>query len=438
MTKVALETVDAVRRRLAVEIPAGDVTAEIDRAYDQLRRKARVPGFRQGRAPRSVLERMFGDQVRADVFGRLVSESYAEAVREQRIEPVGQPEIVTEHAEPGAALRYSATVEVRPDVVASGYTGLAAERPLRPTTDVDVDQFVEGLRQEQARLVPIEDRRVAQRGDVATIDYEARSGGKLVGRGERRLVTVGGEPTDGPGAHLDGVEIGASASFDVDYPAEHSNPELAGQRVSFQAVITALGSRQVPALDDAFAKQVADLENFDALRARVREQLEAAARRDAESSLRSALIARLVTSHEFDVPHAMVERRTEALVEEVLDGLGPRRPPASREDEVRVRLRAELEARAREQVKAGLVLDAIAAQEHLEVDDDEIEARIDRLAEAAGKARERVRALYQDDAARALLRGRLLQERAIELVVERAAITDVEPASGVAGVAGNG
>jgi trigger factor len=438
MTKVALETVDAVRRRLAVEIPAGDVTAEIDRAYDQLRRKARVPGFRQGRAPRSVLERMFGDQVRADVFGRLVSESYAEAVREQQIEPVGQPEIVTEHAEPGSSLRYSATVEVRPDVVVSGYTGLAAERPLRPTSDADVDQFVEGLRQERARLVPIEDRRAARRGDVATIDYQARIGGKMIGRGERRLVTVGGEPTDGPGAHLEGVEIGVPTAFDIDYPAEHSNPELAGQRVSFTAVITALASREVPALDDAFAKQVADLEHLDALRARVRDQLEAAARRDAESSVRSALIARLVTSHEFDVPHAMVARRAEALVEEVLDGLGPRRPPASREEEVRARLRAELEERAREQVKAGLVLEAIAAQEHLKVDDGELDARIDRLAEAAGKARERVRALYQDDAARALLRGRLLQERAIELIVERAAITDVEPASGVAGVAGNG
>jgi trigger factor len=438
MTKVALETVDAVRRRLAIEIPAGAVTAEIDRAYDQLRRNARVPGFRQGHAPRSVLERMFGDQVRADVFGRLVSESYAEAVREQRIEPVGQPEIVTEHAEPGAPLRYSATVEVRPEVVASGYTGLAAERPLRTITDADVAQFIEGLRQEQARLLPIEDRHVAQRGDVATIDYEARIGGKVVGRGERRLVTVGGEPTDGPGAHLDGAEIGAPTSFEVEYPAEHSNPELAGQRVSFRAVIAALGSRVVPGLDDAFAQQVADIENLDALRARVRQELEATARREAESSVRSALVARLVTSHDFDLPQAMVERRTEALVEEVLDGLGPRRPPASREDEVRARLRTDLEKRARQQVKAGLVLEAIAAQEHLEIGDAELDARIDRLAEAAGKARERVRALYQDDAARALLRGRLLQERAIELVVERAAITDVEPASGVAGVAGNG
>lgn len=437
MTKVALETVDAVRRRLAVEIPAGDVTAEIDRAYDQLRRKARVPGFRQGHAPRAVLERMFGDQVRADVFGKLVSESYAEALRDQQIDPVGQPQIVTERAELGAPLRYSATVEVRPSVVATGYTGLAVERPVRPVTDADVDAVIERLRQEQAGLDPVE-RRVARRGDIATVNYEARIGTKVVGRGERRLIEVGGEPNEGPGAHLEGVELDAPTSFDISYPAEHSNPELAGQTVTFRVVVTALAVREVPELDDAFAARVADGATVADLRARIREQLVAAAQRDADSSVRAGLIARLVTSHTFDVPQAMVERRTEALVEEVMESLGPRRPPASREDEMRAHLRAELGERARDQVKAGLVLEAIAAQEHLVIDDAELDARIDRLAEAAGKAKERVHALYHDAAARQTLRGRLLQERAIELVVERATIADVEQPSGVAGVSGNG
>jgi len=438
MTKVALETVDAVRRRLAVEIPAGDVTAEIDRAYDQLRRKARVPGFRQGRAPRPVLERMFGDQVRADVFGRLVSESYAEALREQKIDPVSDPEIVTERAEPGAPLRYSATVEVRPAVVAAGYTGLAAERPLRAVAGADVDRFIDGLRQNEARLVPISERTTARVGDIATIDYEARIGTRVVGRGERRLVEVAREPAEGPGAHFDEVAVGTPTTFDIDYPADHANSELAGQRVSFRTVVTALATREVPPLDEAFAKSAANCDSVDELRDRVHEQLERSAQRDADSRVRAALVARLVTSHDFDVPQAMVERRTEKLVEEVLDGLGPRRPPASREDAVRAQLREELGSRARDQVKAGLVLEAIADQEHLAVDDAELDARIDRLAESAGKARERVRALYQDAAARANLRGRLLQERALELVAQRAAITDVEEASGVAGVPGNG
>jgi trigger factor len=438
MTKVALETVDAVRRRLAVEVPAGEVAAEIDRAYDHLRRTARVPGFRQGHAPRAVLERLFGDRVRADVFGRLVSESYAEALRERQIEPVGQPEIVTERAEPGEPLRYSATVEVRPTVVASGYTGLAVERPLQAIGEEEVDQFIESIRQERSRLLPIAERRTAHRGDVATVDYTAHIGPRQVGQGKNRLVEVGGQPTAGPGAHLEGAEIGTPVNFDIEYPADHANPELAGQRVAFRVVVSALAAREVPAVDDAFAKDVADCDSVEALRRRVREQLVAAARREADTRVRAALIDRLVTSHDFDVPQAMVERRTEVLVEEVLDGLGQRRPPASREAEARTQLRAELRDRARDQVKAALVLEAVADQEHLSVDDDALDARIDALAQAAGKARERVRALYQDPTARATLRGRLLQERAIELVIERAAITDVERPSGVAGVSGNG
>jgi len=444
MTKVALETVDAVRRRLTVEVPAGAVSAEIDHAYDHLRRKARVPGFRQGRAPRSVLERLFGDQVRADVYSRLVSESYAEALREQRLDPVSQPDIVTERAEPGEPLRYSATVEVRPSIVASGYSRLAVERPMHAITDDDVERFLERLRLQHAVLVPIADRRVARRGDIATVDYEARIGDRLVGRGEQRMVEVGGEPTDGPGAHLDGVELGVPVQVEVDYPADHANRDLAGQRVSLRVTASALADRELPPLDDALAKRVAECESVVELRQRVREQLIAAAHREADDHVRGALIARLVSSHDFEVPQAMVERRTDTLIEEVLDGMGARRPPASRESDVRSPLRGELQAQAREQVKAGLVLEAIAAQEHLAVDDDELGARIDQLAAAAGKARERVRALYQDSGARAGLRNRLLQERALELVIERAAITDVDPsarsgaASGVAGVTGNG
>lgn len=438
MTKVELEAVDAVRRRLAVEIPADDVTAELERAYEQLRRRARVPGFRPGRAPRAVLEKMFGDQVRADVFGRLVQDSYADAVREQNLQPVSSPEIVTERAEPGAPLRYSATVEVRPAVVATNYARLAVERPVHTVTDADVDQFLAGLRERAATLVTITDRDIAAPGDIATVDYEARVDERLVGKGDQRLVEIGGEPADGPGAKLEGAQVGTPVAFTVSYPADHQNADLAGQTARFSATVRALARRDLPELDDAFAAAHTDCETLEVLRARVREQLEANSRREAEAAVRTALVGQLVAAHDFEVPQAMVERRAELLVEDILDSLGPRRPPASREADFRAHLRHEVQEQARAQVKAALLLESIAEQEHLAVEDAALEAHIDRLAESAGKARERVRALYQDAGARAGLRGRLLQERALDLVVERAAITDVERPSGVAGVPGNG
>jgi trigger factor len=438
MTKVALESVDAVRRRLAVEIPAAEVTAQIERAYAQLKQRARVPGFRQGRAPRSVLEKMFGDQVRADVFGRLVQDSYADAVREQNLQPVSSPEIITEHAEPGAPLRYSATVEVRPTVTASGYAGLAVERPVHAITDSDVDHFLTGLRERHATLVSISDRHEAQAGDIATINYEARVDGAVVGKGDQRLVEVGGRPEEGPGAHLAGALLGVPVHFEISYPAEHQNPDLAGKTVQFVATVTALARRDVPALDEAFAKTHGDVDTVEALRDLVKQQLDVAAQRDAAGAVRSALVTQLVAAHEFDVPQSMIDRRAELLADEVLEGLGPRRPPASREAEFRARLLRDLQEQARNQVKATLLLESIAEQERIVVDEATIDAHIDRLAETAGKARERVRALYQDPGARAGLRSRLLQDRALDLLVERANITDVERPSGVAGVPGNG
>ena len=179
--KVDVETVDSVRRRLAVEVPAEEVSAEIEKAYVQLARGAKVRGFRPGRVPRPVIERLFGDRVRAEVFEKLIQQSYAEVVEEQRIAAVGRPEIVTEQARPGEVLRYSATVEVKPEIVVEHYAGLDVERPLAPVADAEVDAFLERLRQSSAQLRPIVERTTVESGDVVTVDYEGRVDGRARG-----------------------------------------------------------------------------------------------------------------------------------------------------------------------------------------------------------------------------------------------------------------
>lgn len=428
-----MEAVDAVRRRLAVEVPAGEVAAEIENAYAQLRRSARVKGFRPGRAPRSVLERSFGDQVRADVFGKLIQSSYLEALEAQHIAPVSQPEIVTEQAEPGGPLRYSATVEVKPEVVVSGYAGLDAERPLRPVAEADIDEFLARLRDSLAQLRPLTDRAEAQVGDVALVDYEARADQRLIGRGENRLVEVGaGTGPDALGTHLVGVAVGSACRFEVDYPADHPNRDVAGRHVVITAQVKNLALKEVPTLDDDFAKDHGECATLAELRERVRGRLAAEAAHEADRAVRGALMQQLVQAHEVQAPHAMVDRRVESLVDDFLDRLGQRQPPASQVAELRARLRSDLEPRAREQIKAELILEALARQERLDIPDADIDGEIERFAERAGNASERVRALYQDPAARDGLRAQLLQERALDLVVARANIRTVERKSSVA------
>lgn len=435
MTKVALEAVDAVRRRLAVEISAGEVAAEIDRAYEQLRRTACVPGFRLGRAPRSVLDRQFGKRVRAEVVGRLVAESYAAAIRDHRLDPVSRPEIVTEHAKPGAPLRYSATIEVRPSIVVGGYMGMELKRPRRIVRDVDVDNFIVALRERQAELVSIADRRVARRGDIARVDFEAKIAGRRIGSGRGRLIEVGGE--SGLGSCLEGAEIGVGNAFAIPYREGGSLNNLAGQTVLFQVTVLSLLSKKLPLLDDEFATRVG-FESMAALRVRVHERLTHAAERDAENALRSTLIERLIAAHTFEVPNAMVERRIDALVQEGIGHSATHHTSTGRDADARAGLYVELERRARSDVKAALVLQAIAEQEALTVSDAEVDARVNELVKEGGKEWERVRTAYADPEARQALRDQLLQEQAVEFIRARASVTDVPVSSGVAGASGNG
>ncbi len=439
MANVQVETVDSVRRRLVIEIPAEAVTTELDQAFGELRRTASVPGFRRGRVPRAVLERMAGDRLRAEVLERLVQDSFVEALRDQDIEPVGHPEIKTESAaQSGQPLRYSATVEVKPEVQVGKYDGLAVERPLRVIGDDDVEGYLEQARQSASRVEPIVDRTVARADDVATVDYEARTDERLIGKGDDRLVKVGGDDPLEMGPHLTGVDVGSTTEFTVEYPEEFPTAELAGKTVSFKATVKSLGKREVPPLDDDFAKAYGGFEDLAQMRTRVREELEAESVRAADGAARSTAIEALLRENEFEVPQAMVDRRSEGLVNEFLSSMGQRRPPASQEREVRDRLVVEMEPRARQQVRANLLLEAIARAEGLEVSEDEIAAEIDQHVSHAGPSGEQLRSLYSDPSTRIGLRLQMLRERALDRVIEKANVRTVEEKSSVAGTPGNG
>ena len=289
-----------------------------------------------------------GDQVRAEVFGKLVQTSFREALREKNIEPIGEPEIVTERAEPGAALRYSVTLEVKPTVQASGYAGLEAARPLRRVDDTDIDRVLQNLRESLAQLHPITDRTRAQPEDMATIDYVVRSGARIVAHGDNQLRPVGtSEPGDPLGAHLDGMEVGSTREFTGEVPSEMAEQEGAERTLAYRVTLKALARKELPPLDDEFAKDHGDCDTLDELRRRIRTQLEAAAVADADGAVRGTLLDQLVRQHDFEVPRAMIDQRAESLLEELFERMGPRRPGPEREAALRAQLRQEVEERAR-------------------------------------------------------------------------------------------
>ena len=429
MRKVEVETVDSVRRRLKIEVPEAEVAAEMEGAYSDLRRKAKVPGFRPGRAPRSVLERMFGEQVRADVLGKLIEDSFVAALQERNIAAIGQPQITTESADAGGPLRYSAVVEIKPEVIAAGYTGLQVERPVHRVEETHIDQFLGQLQESLAQLHPVTDRAQAQRGDVATVDFDIRAGDNTLQHVTDHLVEVV-EPSgsENIGAHIEGSEVGTTVTYEVDFPADHPNQRIAGKRAGFEVKLKGLAIKELPALDDDFAKDHGECGSLAELRQKVRERLEAAASRQTERTVRARVLNELVRTHELEVPDTMVERRTEMMVDDILENLGPRRPPVSQEPAARAHLRNECRDQARDHIKAMLILEAIARQEHIEVSDEDLDAQIESLALQVGpEMREHVLAMYKDAERRAGLRFQIVQDRALDLVAQRANLRDVEP-----------
>ena len=417
--KITLEELGPSRKRLQIEIGAPTVQAEVDRAFALVGRQARLPGFRPGKAPRQVLERMFGDQVRREVLGRLVEESFHHAVHEHQLAIVGTPEIDADVLTPGEALRYSATVDVRPAIVLNDLSGFEARKPAAVVTDDDVARVIESLRESVAQLRPITDRQSVEAGDVVSLNLSSRIEGGEPSRREGVLLEAGGGSF--PLAlerQIVGQHRGAGLSLKVPYPEDYANPSLAGKSVDFEVEIVDLRAKELPPLDDDFARDHGRSETLDALRARVRADLQRQADERADGAVREAILDQLIARHPFEVPASLVDRRAEAL----LASLDIRLPEGTEQEPALGRLREQLKPRAEREVRADLLLDAIAEQEGLTPDDDAVTKEIESFAASEAQSPERVRALYERPEARSALKVRLGRRRALERLVSTARI----------------
>jgi trigger factor len=419
--KVSVEVLDGLKTRLDIEVAAETVSANIERAFHDLGHRVRIRGFRQGKVPRAVLERLYGQQVRNDVVERLVHQAYAAAIAAHKVPAVANPEIVVEPLGDPAVLRFSATVEVCPEVSVGDYENIEVERPTVKVEDDDVERVLARLVDGATRVHPVTDRTTVQRGDIVTLNIGAAIDGRAVPELTRRDVRVEAGAASFPGAleaQLEGLACGAPADIDVQYPSDFENSMLAGKHVSFTVAITGLGRKEVPALDDEFARSQGDYPDLAALRGAIRERLRQDGEQRAEAAVRDGVLGVLIERHPFDAPDAMVERRCDAM----LESLSIQLPPGADRQKAFGTLRQELRPRAVRDVKAAILLDALAAKQALSVSDEDLAARIDRIADSANESRDRVRSLYRTEDRREALRAQMLRDSALSLLVERSRI----------------
>ena len=428
-TKMKVEFADVTEtcKRLTVEIPSDRVDAEFDRITARLARSAKVPGFRPGKVPLTVVRQRFKDDILHDIARSLVPQALDEALDERTLDPIDTPDVRDIVVAPGQPLTFTATFETVPAFDPGDYRGIPLRRPAVAIEDTSVDAALERLRQRAARFEPVEGRPLAAT-DWATVDLEREvlTGTNKGPRDRHTDATIElGATANPPGfdAHLVGLEPGSTATFTITYPAEFGITEMAGAEVAYVVALKAVKRRIVPELDDEFAKDLGSFETLADLRDRVRQDIEHEAQHETDRQVRSALLANLAQRVPFTVPGVLVEHELDRRVEELARQLVEQRvdPRAAGIDWNEFR-NAQREA-ASNTVKATIVLDEVARRDQVAVSDEDLDAEVGRFAERSGRAVAAVRAQLEQDNGLGRLRNGLRRERTMDFLLANASIT---------------
>jgi len=433
--KTEFVDVNETRKNLVVEIESTVVDAEIDKVSRDYSKAARIPGFRPGKVPAKVVRQRFRDQILHDVAHGLIPRAVDEALRERGVEPVDTPDIKDVVVEEGQPLKFTATFDTVPPIEPGDYASLSIRRASMAVEDAAVEQALDGLRERSARYEPVEHRGV-ERGDSVLMDLVRTASGDQSGEDpteyhhgpksdnhQNVTVDIGGTANP-PGfdEQLAGLTPGAEKSFDVTYPGDYAIKELAGTTVKYDVTVKAIRKRIVPELDDEFAKDLGDFPSLDALRTRVRGDLEHEAKHESDRELRSSLMKQLAGRVTFEVPQALLEREIDRRVEEFVRRLidqqiDPMKTNINWED-----FRERQKEAAAEAVRGALVLDEVSRREQIAIAHEEIEAEIAKYAERTGRTPAAVRARLEKEGGIGRLYSGLRRERAIDFLLSRATI----------------
>lgn len=435
-------------REISIEIPSDAVSGELDTFVTRYQKMARVPGFRRGKTPASLVRRRFADELKQEVVESLVPKYFREEVQKQGFSPISQPRIVDFHFEEGEPLRFKAVFEIMPEIQVAPYDDLKSEKHDIAVAQDEVERELQSLREHQASYNSVEEDRGLQDGDFAQASFT----GTPVEEQESALVDPAGnpvssgtepaKPTDAKPVHMDdvlidiggtntvrefsehlrGAKAGEERTFTIQYPENFEDKRLAGKTLEYKVQIKGIKTKQVPELNDDFAKELGNFKNVDELRTRIREQLESQKRHEIEHTAKDKLVEELVNRNNFPVPESLVEQQVSSRLERGFRALAAQ---GMRSEDIRKmdfgRLRAAQRDAAVREVKASLILEKIADKEKIETSDAELEAEVERFAQQSRQPVESVRKKLTDEGALARMRERIRNEKTLDFLYQRSA-----------------
>jgi len=425
--KVELTNKETNVVQLKVELPPEQVAEAIDRAYLKMRKDFSLPGFRKGRVPRNILEKRFGIEIFYEEAANIMLQtSYPQALEEKNIEPVARPEIEIEQMESEKPFIYTATVTVKPQVTLGEYKGLNISVQTEEVSAEDVEGELKYLQNSRARLIALEgEDAVAAEQDQVIIDFVGRVDGKEFKGGSATnfpLVLGSGSFVPGFEEQLLGARPGDRITVKVSMPAEYHNEELAGKEVEFDVTVNEVKRKELPALDDDFAREVGDFDTLEELRASIRERLEDRARLAAEQQLREKVLQAVRDNIVVDIPAVMVDNEVEVMLRQMESRFA--RQGLKLEDYLSYSgktlddIKEEMRPEAENNIKTELMLDTVAEVENISVEPQELDAELDRLAQAYGQPKDKVRAALEEGGQLRGIEQVILHSKTIDFLVE--------------------
>ena len=419
---------DGLKREISVEVPAAEVARETDALVQKYQKVARIPGFRQGRVPASIIKQRFAEDLKSDVVEKLVPRYFHREAEKLGMTPVSQPRVTDLHIHDGEPLRFKASFEVLPEIKVEGYKKLRADKPEITVTDEDVEHSLNDIREQHATFSALEGRALAD-GDFAQASLDGHAKDEDPGGDAKPvhmdevLIEIGGKNTMPEFTqHLRGASAGDERTFDVNYPEDTPDKRLAGRKFAYTVKVHSLKQKSMPELNDEFAKELCEFTTLDAVRQQIRENMEAEKRHAAEHAAKDKLVAELVKRNDFEVPESLVDHQIDLRLERGLRALAAQ--GMKMEDLKKMdmpRLRAGQREQSLQDVKSALLLDRIAELEKIGVSDEELDKEIEGLANQSKQSVEAVRARLTQEGGLDRIRSRIRSEKTLNFLYHQSA-----------------
>jgi len=430
--QVTVKDVSGVKKVLHVEVPEDTVTRELDNAYKQLKKTAKVKGFRPGKTPRSVLERMFKKDVHNDVTSKLLQDSFMEALKETDLNIVGNPKIDPPQLNEKGPYKYDATVEIKPDMDKIDVTGLALKKALYQITDEEMDAQLQMLQKNLGQQIPVTEDRGVKENDFVLIDYEGFEDGKPFSETQK---TENFTMKIGAGAiskTLDEILIGKKPGEDIEitinFPEDHFNKKLANHEIAFHVKLHEIRQEILPEIDDEFAKKLGPYETLAEVKKAITDNLKQGYEKRVEQELNEQIFKELIEKTEFELPESMIEYELSGIIDEVEKTLSYHNKSMEDEGLTRESLAEKHRETAEKKVRRHLILDKIIDQEELILSDQELDAGFNEMAQAVNQPVEAIKSYYnQNQSNLDFFKHTLLEKQAIKLIIDNSTIEEIEP-----------